>query len=128
MARAVSVDELAFAITEEIKQYTDEVQKGIKKEVKSAATKVKKEMKAKSPKDTGDYADGWSRRTSTKGGQIEITIYNKNKPQIAHLLEFGHAKAGGGRVDEVKHMRPAYDKYVPIMNKNIEKIIKNGGG
>jgi hypothetical protein len=128
MVRTVSVDDLAAVITEEVKKYTDDVQESIKKEVKSTASKVKKEIKAKSPKDTGEYADGWSRKTSTKGGQIEVTIYNKEKPSLTHLLEMGHAKRNGGKVAAIPHIRPSYDNLIPQMEKKIEKIIKNGGG
>jgi len=45
-----------------------------------------------------------------------------------HLLEFGHAKKNGGRVAARPHLRPAYDRHVPEMEKRIKKIIKNGGG
>ncbi|TDX52141.1 HK97 gp10 family phage protein [Orenia marismortui] len=128
MSRTVSVADLAATITEEVKKYTNDVQQGIKKEVKSTATKVKKEIKDKSPRDTGEYADGWSRRTSTRGGQVEVTIYNKDKPQLTHLLEFGHALKDGGRVDGTPHIRVGYENNINEMLRNIEKIIKNGGG
>lgn len=54
-------------------------------------------------------------------------IYNKDKPWLVHLLELGHGKRNGGRVDARPHMRPAYDKLEPTMLNNIEKIIKEGG-
>mgnify|MGYP000594897493 CR=1 FL=1 len=127
MAETVDVDDLAAELTKAVKDYTKDVQKAVDKEVSSTGTKVKKEIKQDSPKDSGEYADGWSRKTSRKDGVIDVTIYNKDKPSLTHLLEKGHAKVGGGRVAGIPHIKPAEDKYLPKMYKNIEEIIKNGG-
>lgn len=128
MAKTVSVDQLANAITQEIKNYTEEVSKAIEKEVNETAKKVRKDAADNSPVDSGEYKKGWARKKSTKGGRIQYTIYNKEKPSLVHLLEFGHAKVNGGRVPAIPHLRPAYDKHVPEMERRIKKIIKNGGG
>jgi hypothetical protein len=127
MAKTVSVDDLAKEITLAVKQYTEDVSKSIEKEVNETAKKVRKEAADNSPEDSGEYKKGWARKKSSKGGQIKYTIYNKEKPQITHLLEIGHQKVGGGRVDAIPHIRPAYDKFVPKMEKEIEQIIKRGG-
>ncbi|MFW6121844.1 MAG: HK97 gp10 family phage protein [Petrotogales bacterium] len=127
MSKVVDAEDLAVELSKAVKDYTDDVQKAIDKKVSSTATKVKREIKRNSPRDTGEYADSWSRKTNRKGGSTEVTIYNKEKPQLTHLLEFGHAKVNGGRVSEIPHIRPAYDKFVPQMEKDIEKIIKSGG-
>ena len=128
----VSVDDLADAITQEVKKYTDDVSEAIEEEVNETSKKVRKEIKDKSPERSGEYKLGWRRKKSTSGGRIEITIHNNKKPTLVHLLEFGHAKIGGGRVPAQPsgdgHMRPAYDKEVPKMEKRIERIIRNGGG
>lgn len=132
MSKIIKIDELALEITSAVQDYTKEVSKAVDKEVSSTATKVKKEIKDNSPYDEKGsdphYRDGWSRKTSRKSGETVVTIYNKDKPQLTHLLEFGHAIAGGkGRVAGIPHIIPAYEKYVPKMEKNIEKIIENGG-
>lgn len=126
--KTVSVDDLAKEIALAVQQYTEDVSKAIEKEVISTATKVKKEIKDKSPRDTGEYANGWARKTTRKNGQTTVTIYNKDKPQLTHLLEFGHAKKGGGRVSARPHIRPVHDRLIPQMEKEIEEIIKRGGG
>ena len=128
MGKQIRLDRLAAEITRAVKDYTDNVSAGIEKEVQDTANKVRDEIKAKSPVDTGVYKKGWSRKKTGRGQEAEHIIYNKGKPSIAHLLEFGHAKVGGvGRVDSKPHIRPAYDKLVPEMEKRIEAIIKRGG-
>ena len=127
MSKVVNTDQLAVELSKAVKNYTEDVSKAVDKKVSSTATKVKREIKQDSPRKSGEYADGWSRKTSRKNGLIDITIYNKEKPSLTHLLEFGHAKVGGGRVAGIPHIRPAYDKFVPKMEKDIEKIIKSGG-
>lgn len=122
-----TIDEFAAEIVLAVKQYTEDVTKAIEKEVTETAKAVQEDIKKDSPVDTGEYQKGWTRKKSTKGGQITYTIYNKNKPTLAHLLEFGHAKVGGGRVPGKPHIRPNYDKHVPTMEERIKKIIQKGG-
>lgn len=127
MAKTISVDDLATEITQAIKHYTDDVIDGIEEEVDETAKKVRDSARDMAPKKTGFYARNISIKTERRHGEVTKIIYNKNDYQIAHLLEFGHAKRGGGRVAARPHLRPAYDKHVPQMEKNIEKIIRDGG-
>lgn len=127
MAKTISADDLEMEITQAIKNYTDDVIDAIEKEVDDTADKVRDDARATAPKKTGKYAKGISKKTERRHGEVTKIIYNKNKPGLAHLLEFGHAKRGGGRVAARPHLRPAYDRHVPRMEKNIEKIIRNGG-
>ena len=128
MSKEINPGELGAEIAKQIGNYNDDVKKAIEKETRSTARKLKNEIKDNSPELTGDYKAGWSYSTSKKHGKIVITVYNKDKPQLTHLLEKGHAIAGGtGRVKAYKHIGPAEKKYISIYNKRIEEIIKNGG-
>lgn len=67
-----------------------------------------KKLKAESPKGaTGDYAKNW--RYTVERGRLRVgaTVYG-DKPtySLAHLLEHGHAKRGGGRVAPIVHIAP----------------------
>ena len=127
MSKSTDVDNLADAIVEEFENYTEEVSGAIEEEVKETAKDVKNEIKDRSPRDTGEYADGWARRKTSRGGEIGYTIYNKDKYQLTHLLEKGFVARDGSRVEGQPHIDISYDNNVDQMMKNIEKIIKNGG-
>ena len=57
--------------------------------------------------------------TSTK---LEMTVHSANRYQIAHLLEHGHAKRGGGRVAARPHIAAAEEKGI----RDLEDRIKEG--
>ena len=127
MAKVVSIDELAVEITQAIADYTEDVAAAIEAEVEVTSQVIVEEIRANSPRKTGDYAKGWTRRKSQQPGSISYTIHNRSKPQLTHLLEHGHAKRNGGRVEGRPHIGPAVDKHIPAMERRIERIIERGG-
>ena len=100
---------------------------GIEKEVESTADKVLAEVKNLARKRTGEYARTFVKTKKSLPGKQRYVIWNKKNYRLVHLLEFGHAKAGGGRVQGYPHLRPAHDKYAAEMEDNIKRIIRNGG-
>ena len=127
MADTVSVDQLADAITTALREYTEEVSAAIHAEVKSTADKVLEEVKALAPIQTGDYEATFVKTNKSLPGGRKYVIWNKVHYRRVHLLEFGHAKVNGGRVQAYPHMTPAHEKHVPEMESNIKEIIRNGG-
>ncbi|MEF2965037.1 HK97 gp10 family phage protein [Paenibacillus sp. M1] len=123
----VSIDDLASEITSAVRQYTEDVTEGVEKELDQTSRRVTKMISLSSPKESGDYARGWTRKKIVVGGEIRYIVYNKKKGSIAHLLEFGHAKRGGGRVSGKPHIRPSYDQEVPSMEQRIKAVIQTGG-
>ena len=53
-----------------------------------------------------------------------MTVHSKNRYQIAHLLEHGHAKRGGGRVAARPHIAPAEEHGVTSLQEKIERGLK----
>ena len=55
---------------------------------------------------------------------IGVTVYSPSHYMLAHLLENGHAKRGGGRVKAIPHIKPAEDHARDELVKDIEKALK----
>ena len=127
MSKAISIDELAVGITQAIAEYTEDVAVAIEAEVDATSKAVVEDIKANAPRKTGEYARGWTRRKGKQPGSISYTIHNRSKPQLTHLLEHGHAKKGGGRVEGKPHIRPAVDRHLPAMEQRIKQLIERGG-
>lgn len=127
MAVRVAVGELANVVMKELDGYAKLVTEDMKKAVKKAGTSVKKEIQANAPKDSGAYAKSWSVKNMKENSHaLELTVYSRNRYQLAHLLEFGHAKRGGGRVPGRAHIAPAEEAGVKQLEAEIERCIRNG--
>ena len=124
MADRIPIDRLAETVMEGLKEYADLAADDMKKAVKKAGDAVKKEIEEKAPKDTGKYAKSWKVKTTRETSQtMEVTVYSPSRYQIAHLLEHGHAKRGGGRVSAQPHIAPAEEHGVEELEKEIKKAL-----
>jgi hypothetical protein len=120
----VSIDGMAAAIMEGLQEYADLATEDLKKAVKNAGNEVKKDIQENAPKDTGTYAKSWSvKNTKETANSLEVTVYSRNRYQLAHLLEFGHAKRGGGRVAGKAHIAPAEESAIEKMEQEIQKTL-----
>lgn len=127
MSRRVSIDALADTVMEYLNGYTKVSTDNMKKAVKKAGNTVKKEIGANAPKNTGKYAKSWSvKNTKETSNALEVTVYSKNKYQLAHLLEYGHVKRGGGRVAGKSHIAPAEETGIRQLEEEIERCLRNG--
>lgn len=117
-----SIDNLADEIMKGLTEYAELADTEMKKAVKKTATSVKKEISANAPKRTGKYAKSWTaKKTKENSHSLEMTVHSKNKYQLAHLLEKGHAKRGGGRVSGRPHIAPAEENGVDLLESLITK-------
>lgn len=123
----IKIDDLTSEITMALREYTDDVTDAILVEMDDRSKEFVKQLRARSPKRKGGYAKGWTRKKTGAGTEVLYTIYNKDKPWLAHLLEKGHAKRGGGRVAGKPHIGPVHDTQIPLFERNVEEIIKRGG-
>lgn len=103
----VSVDGLEDAVRAELEQYASEVQEEVDSAVVRVARRCLAQIRRNSPKKTGDYRKGWRLRTDKTRLSIREIIHNATDWQLIHLLEFGHQKASGGRVEGEPHVEPA---------------------
>lgn len=123
--KKVRVDQMADAIMQGLTEYADLATDEMKSAVKKAGKMVKEEIEANAPKDTGKYASSWAAKTTQENANTLVqTVYSRNRYQLAHLLEHGHAKRGGGRVPGKPHIAPAEQKGIKKLETEIERALK----
>ena len=123
--KKVRVDQMADAIMKGLTEYADLATDEMKSAVKKAGKMVKEEIEANAPKDTGKYASSWAAKTTQENANTLVqTVYSRNRYQLAHLLEHGHAKRGGGRVPGKPHIAPAEQKGIDKLETEIERALK----
>lgn len=122
----IKIDALGAEIAKKMEKYAAEVAVDVKAEAKAVAKEAVKELKATSPEGPGSkkghYKDGWASKVESENAvSIGIRVYNRKKPGLTHLLEKGHAKRGGGRVEGVPHIGPAEQKAVEDYEKRLKE-------
>ena len=127
MGSRIQIDQLADTVMRELENYAETTTDGVKAAVKKAANTVKKEISATAPVRTGKYAKSWATKiTGENSHAIEITVHSRNRYQLAHLLEHGHAKRNGGRVAARPHIAAAEQCGIEELEREIERSIRNG--
>lgn len=123
----IRVDQLAQVVNETMEEYNEFATGEMKKAVKAAGKTVKEEINSSAPVRTGKYAKSWtSRVTAESYTQMEVTVYSPSRYMLAHLLENGHAKRGGGRVRAIPHIKPAQDVGEEQLLHDIERALSKG--
>ena len=125
MSQRVSIDGLADAVMQQLEEYNELAADEMKKAVKAAGKTVKTEISSNAPVRTGRYAKSWTSRTTAESSvDIEVTVYSPKRYMLAHLLENGHAKRGGGRVRAIPHIAPAEEIGAQQLEADITKALK----
>ena len=118
------IDNLAQEIKKGLKEYADLASDDVKKAVRKAGNTVRKEIASTAPVDTGKYVKSWSvKKIKETSNSLEVTVHSKNRYQLAHLLEHGHAKRGGGRVAARPHIAQAEENAIETLETEIEKAL-----
>ena len=119
-----SIDDLASEVMKGLNEYAELADVSMKKAVRKTATAVKNEISANAPKKSGRYRKSWAtRKTKENSHTLEMTVHSKDRYQIAHLLEHGHAKRGGGRVEGIPHIAPAEEHGEEMLESLIEEAL-----
>ena len=125
MGRSISVDELASVINEGLEEYANLTSEKVKSAVRKSAKAVKEQINSSAPVRTGRYAKSWKAKTTAESSNmLQQTVYSPNRYMLAHLLEKGHAKRGGGRVRAIPHIAPAEEAGIEMLEGLIEKAVK----
>ncbi len=120
--RRVHVDQMAEALARTMAEYAElsnEVMKGCVVEVSQS---VKRDIQGNAPVRTGKYKKSWAaKKVQENANSLTMAVHSRDGYQIAHLLEHGHAKRGGGRVQAVPHIAPAERRGAEELTVRIER-------
>ena len=121
----VDVNDMANEIIKGLEEYALLATVELKEAVAKAGKTVRKEIKENAPTNTGKYAKSWKvKKESETSNTLRVVVHSKDRYQLAHLLEFGHAKRNGGRVSARVHIAPAEELGEKQLEKDIEKALK----
>lgn len=127
----IGPDDLGSAVRSMLDDYREDVAGAVCAAVVETGKQALKTVREKSPKDRGDYGKGW-RMTKAESGllthQTSVTIHNAKFPHLVHLLEKGHQKAGGGRVEGIPHVSIAEDEARKRLPELAQKMIEEVTG
>lgn len=119
------IEKLDTAISKILTEYSGDISKNVAEVTKDIAKKGAQAVRQSAGifKGSGDYAKGWTSEVQNKRYATEAVIYNSTKPGLAHLLENGHAKVGGGRVDGRPHIKPVEEKIIKDYEEGVINAI-----
>ncbi|AJC11720.1 hypothetical protein JI75_02590 [Berryella intestinalis] len=114
----ISLGDLGGELERVIRGYSDEVRKETERDVRAAARVAVEELRATSPKGTGEYAAGWAASVKRPApGSVEAVVGNRDKPGLTHLLEKGH---GGPHPAPARpHIEPAAERGIAELRRRM---------
>lgn len=125
----INIDKLAVEVLKNLEIYRENTVESVEQAVLETAKETVKELQKTSPiGPTGDYAESWAQKkdNSIRGKwRLSRVVYSR-KPdyRLTHLLEFGHAKVNGGRVEARPHIRKAEDNALVRLNAKLMKALR----
>lgn len=128
MAKKTPIENMDKAIAGILNDYADDVNDMMGEIVPKVAKQAARALKGvspkskKQPKNRKHYADNWDVDQTVKSRMVNIsTVYNKSPTyRVSHLLEHGHAKRGGGRVEAITHIKPVEDQVIRSFSKEVQ--------
>ena len=125
MAGPINVDALAEEVMKGLEEYASLAADEMKKAVRKSSTTVRKGIEERAPIRSGKYRKSWKAiKTKENASILEMTVYSPTRYMLAHLLENGHAKRGGGRVAGKPHIAPAAEAGEQQLLEEIERALR----
>lgn len=94
MADEISLDEFSVALSDLLEKEALNAEETLEEITHKRALQLRDKLRLRSPKDTGDYAKGWAIKTVTRNHEKVKVLYNKTKPWLTYVLEYGNAHQG----------------------------------
>lgn len=120
--RRVTVDQMAETVMEGLLEYAELATDVMKDCVKKAGNTVRKETQANAPVKSKRYQKSWAvKKQKESSNALEVVVHSRNRYQLTHLLEKGHAKRGGGRVRAIPHIAQTEEKGIRELEEGIRR-------
>ena len=125
----VDIADFADAVMEALQEESERVEEASREEIEKTAKEALQILRNHSniPEKTGSYKKSFAlKKTVDKSGELSYTLHSKS-PEYgkAHLLEYGHAKRGGGRVRAFPHWKDAQE-IVDELPERLKRRIEGG--
>lgn len=123
----MKIAELSKAIADELTLLQESSTQAVKQAAKETAADIRDDIKSNAPRGRyGKYAKSWRTRvTEETHTSITYTVHaGPDGYRLAHLLEYGHAKRGGGRTKAISHIKPAEERGVQEFENKIRSKLK----
>ena len=127
---SIKPDQLAQTIIKTLEEYEGVTEEAAASGVIMTARAAVEELHNAKPEGAGvygswdQYNNSWEAADLTKKKNLYgKVIHNKKHYQLAHLLENGHALAGGGRARAFPHIAPVAEKAEEELLKNIKQLL-----
>ena len=120
------IDKLDAAISKILKEYEGNISTNVTQVTKEICKNGAQAVKASARGavgGTGKYANGWTSEVKTTRYSTSGVIYNQSQSGLAHLLENGHAKVGGGRVAGRPHIAPVEEELIKEYEEGVRNAI-----
>lgn len=107
MALKIGDFDFRDAIKDVLEEYGTEAREAVELACKDTGKQIAKELQSAGDFKGGtEYRKGWTSKVETTRLGASAVVYNKTKPGLSHLLEFGHAKRNGGRTRAFNFIAP----------------------
>ena len=123
MAKKVTIETLGNEVKKILNEYGEDVTTNLSQITKAIGSKGASALRNESHEKFGGerYYKGWGYTVEPGRLYTRVIIHNKKLPGLPHLLEFGHAKVGGGRVEGRAHIAPVESELI----KEYENEVKS---
>lgn len=117
----IKSNRLADVIMKELEDFKDVEVEELKEAIEAVADETVRDLKETSPKKSKKYSKGWKKKKEYENSIKKRTVIYNTKYQLTHLLEKGHAKRNGGRVEGIAHIAPEEENAI----SKLERRLKN---
>ena len=109
-----SIGQLAAEINRQLALFANQTEETVQQVAEKTAQDGVAELKVKSPKKNGHYAESWTYKKVklTKGRGVKFVVHNKEHYRLTHLLEKSHALRDGGRSLAKPHIKPVEQQMI----------------